>query len=1061
MTSLTPTLFKKSSFTIKTLLALFVTLLALTAVMPTQAYDQPWNGNREDITGIDNTNEDDDCPEGGCPPEPDCNVTQSPVYSARGYLVYTENDIAFANNVSRVHLKRTYNSFDRRAGLFGRGWVTPQEINIARTYKAVTEGNVDGSPKTATEFESVPIFLTEYGRRYKLTETETTCTAPGVLYFSFEKLPDGTFKQVFDQDNDTATFSANGLMLASYSDEAGTTIYYDYDDQSRLIRQIDSDGFALNFSYNEQGFVAQVTDQAGRAWNYSYDDSGNLMQQSDPEGSTKDYSYQTIDNIGYQQSLLTSITDNIDDPRLSVTWSEVLLYGKKAQRVSSYTEEDGRRHSYTYAQSSVSGVPTVRVTKTTRQVNSSAVIETQVFEANRDTYQIVSAVNTTDSTQVAKTYNERSKLISLTDRRGNTTEYTYNDAGRMTSKVELAGTGTAKTTTMSYWNDTDRITAMNEYGSRETRYTYDAHLRMLTQTGRDLVANLEREWTYTYHPNVTDAQGNVRLGQVASIDGPQVGAQDTTTYEYNAQGLVTRINYPLNQSESYTYSLAGQLATMTDINGIITEFSYNSRNQLIQTVRNSRTIQYAYNGQNQLTQITDALGRQLIFSYDSHNQLNRVVFPSGDYFASTYDYQPNRTEVATRYYQADDTLISTDIAYQHPESGLTEQDFIISTSNTVSERRYNALDELIEHTRIGDFSGASRATSTYVYDQEGRLSTINDALNGLTQWSYDTLDRVTQIFDANNANTEYRYTAWNELVELDSPDTGTTTRQLDTAGNVTQHTNANNQQTLYRYDAQNRLSEVDYQGDDLDVALSYDQGSYGQGRLTAVIDGSGSSDYQYDDRGLITQANATIAGVSLNTAYQYNDANQLTQISYPNGGAVKYSYDVAGRLSAVQRVDNTTTTAIISNISWHGPTVNKYQQGNGVETQWTYDAAGRLIGKQFDSASNQFQQQLDNQGQITQQVWARAGSDRAENFEYDLLGRLNSDGSADATLSQLFSYDSVGNRLSQQLDTDTTNYNYEANSNRQSAINTTTIQLDAAGVAYQIAIIKFPKLSVV
>ncbi|MGH1462879.1 MAG: hypothetical protein ACRBB6_12670 [Neptuniibacter sp.] len=71
-------------------------------------------------------------------------------------------------------------------------------MNVARTSKAITEANPDGSPKAETDYQSVPILLTEYGRRYRLEETATGFTTSEVLFFTFEKLPDGGFKQVYE-----------------------------------------------------------------------------------------------------------------------------------------------------------------------------------------------------------------------------------------------------------------------------------------------------------------------------------------------------------------------------------------------------------------------------------------------------------------------------------------------------------------------------------------------------------------------------------------------------------------------------------------------------------------------------------------------------------------------------------------------------------------------------------------------------------------------------------------------------------------------------------------------
>ena len=94
-------------------------LLGLITSFQVFAYDAPWNGGREDITGPGPEPEP-DCESGNCSCPGDGN-TSSPVYTARGYLVWKDVDIVFPTS-TRIGLQRTYNSFDFRAGLFGRGW---------------------------------------------------------------------------------------------------------------------------------------------------------------------------------------------------------------------------------------------------------------------------------------------------------------------------------------------------------------------------------------------------------------------------------------------------------------------------------------------------------------------------------------------------------------------------------------------------------------------------------------------------------------------------------------------------------------------------------------------------------------------------------------------------------------------------------------------------------------------------------------------------------------------------------------------------------------------------
>ncbi|MDH5231490.1 MAG: DUF6531 domain-containing protein [Gammaproteobacteria bacterium] len=781
---------------IHSLSLIFILFVIVNLGMPVFAYDQPWNGFREDITSPD-PDPDPPCPSGNCKCPP--NGTRSPVYVADGSLVWSETDIQFPTN-AQITLTRTYNSFDERSGLFGRGWVTAQESNIARTYRALDEGNADGSPSTATNFGSVPIWLASYGRRYVLQETATHCTPPSVLYFTFEKLADGKFKQVFDDNQSYSIFNENGVLLQTYSDSDGSSIYYVYDQQNRLTQQFDSFGFTLNFIYNDQGFVSEVNDQLGRTWSYSYDEFGRLVEVLDPDGNTRSYTYNLVDNIGYKQHFLTSINDNTDDMVLTVNWAQLAIGLNSQMRVSNYMESDGHRHDYTYTATTYAGVPAIRVNKNTKQVNSSATIETQTFYADASNYQVLYETNSTDSTSKTSKFDSRGNIIEEIDERGNVTQFQYNTQGRITTEIELAGTPQARTISITYWNNTDRVASYNEYGLKETRYTYDANLRVLTETEVDLVSNDQRITAYTYHANSTDAQGNLILGKVATIDGPLPGTGDIQTYAYSQQGLLTQLSNPLNQNVSYSYNAIGQLSSETDVNGVVTNYTYDSRNRVIQTERNNRIFKITYDTQGLIKQMIDELGRTTLIAYDTFNQVNRLDLASGDYKTYSYTYGSNYTEITERYYQANNTLVSSRVSRQDPISKLPLQVFLANMSQQVQNSTYNAYDDVVQKTLYGQFDSGTTSTTTYSYDNEGRLSRVVDHLSNVTDLAYDDFHRTTQVTDANNATTQYAYNAWGDLLQLNSQDTGLTNFQVDSAGNIISQTNANNQTTNFTFD---------------------------------------------------------------------------------------------------------------------------------------------------------------------------------------------------------------------------------------------------------------------
>jgi YD repeat-containing protein len=71
------------------------------------------------------------------------------------------------------------------------------------------------------------------------------------------------------------------------------------------------------------------------------------------------------------------------------------------------------------------------------------------------------------------------------------------------------------------------------------------------------------------------------------------------------------------------------------------------------------------------------------------------------------------------------------------------------------------------------------------------------------------------------------------------------------------------------------------------------------GRVTTMTDSTASESYTYDAYGNVLQLGKTIGSTTYTTNYQYNYANQLSQITYPSGRAVAQNLDTLGRLSSV------------------------------------------------------------------------------------------------------------------------------------------------------------------
>jgi uncharacterized protein (TIGR03437 family) len=175
--------------------------------------------------------------------------------------------------------------------------------------------------------------------------------------------------------------------------------------------------------------------------------------------------------------------------------------------------------------------------------------------------------------------------------------------------------------------------------------------------------------------------------------------------------------------------------------------------------------------------------------------------------------------------------------------------------------------------------------------------------------------------------------------------------------------------------------------------------------------------------------------VTLSTSYTYDAANRIASITYPSGWKVVYAPDTLGRITAVsaQAPGAAAAVPIVSNVTYEpfGP-VTGLKYGNGVAETRSFDLDYRLTAI-IDAGNKQVQNlaygydAADNVLSVTDAIT----SGNTQRLGYDALDRLTS---ATGTYGSLgYSYDAVGNRLTQTVGTAATTYAYTADSNRLAA----------------------------
>ena len=120
----------------------------------------------------------------------------------------------------------------------------------------------------------------------------------------------------------------------------------------------------------------------------------------------------------------------------------------------------------------------------------------------------------------------------------------------------------------------------------------------------------------------------------------------------------------------------------------------------------------------------------------------------------------------------------------------------------------------------------------------------------------------------------------------------------------------------YNYDSLNRLTAIRFPDPSQDTTYTYDEGTYGMGRLNRITDPAGSVNFGYDTRGRLIEKRSMINGLDYTVSSTYTPGNRLNSITYPTGRTVTYPRNSLGKISGVVTTHNSYTTTLINNISY-------------------------------------------------------------------------------------------------------------------------------------------------
>jgi large repetitive protein len=712
---------------------------------------------------------------------------------------------------------------------------------------------------------------------------------------------------------DTTAYDGDGQVTAT-TDGLGNTTKYGYDQLGDQVTMTAPDSSVTAAAYDADGEPLSVTGPTGAQTQSTWDYLGRSLTATQVERST-----------GSGTAAYTT-SDSYND--VSGGW------------LSQQTSPDGASTKYSHDPAGEETALTDGAGNTTshsydslgRQVkvanpDGTATVTGYDSAGNATSVQQLNASGSTLTTTSAA-YDGDGDKLSATDAKGNSTTFTYDPTGLVTQEAQPVSATSGITTSFGYdatgnqtlytdgngnpWWDT-----YNNWGLRESRVEpataqYSTAPNLAFTTAYDADGNPVTE-TEPGGVTVTNTYNNVDELTGQSGTGANAATTPTRTFGYDTAGDLT---------SAATSNTAGSGSNATS-----ESFTYNDRGLVLKASGSVGSTSYGYNGDGLATSVADAAGATS-YTYDTADRLATLADPATGTTA-TYSYNSDSQPTGISHGSGNDTQ---SFGYDSLHR-LTSDALKTSSGTTVASvgYGYDSDGQVTSETTTGL---AGPASSTYTYDQAGRLTSWNNGTS-TTQYGYDSNGNLTQsgsktyTYDARNQMTgdgtgTYTYTA-----------RGTPSTEPSSSGSLAVTFDAYGDQATagtrsYVYDALGRLTS-----DKASTGAGYAFSYVGK---TSAIASDGTSTYTWDPSGSALAGTGVVGGTTAQGVLALTNAHgdvvgQFTAAGTTLNGSK--AYDPWGT--------TTTTTGTISGLL-------------GYQSGWTDTAAAKTLmgARWYNSGSGDF-----------------------------------------------------------------------------------------------------------
>ena len=922
---------------------------------------------------------------------------QSGAYAPTGNYSQEFTDMTALSPAGDVAIKRTYNSQDTENSVFNQGWT------LSICAKLTDEGN--GYKKIKLPDGSTCTFLEKNGTyeaqdsRHTLTKNEDgsyVLKSKSMVEYRFST--DGKIQTMIDRYGNTTRFetNANGDITVmtepsgkrytfSYSDgkltsirdeSAGTAIAYEYTN-GRLSKTISPSGVCTYFDYDGNGLLCKISDHDGNLVNaITYDSDKRVSSLTDENGNKSSYTYDMAQGK-------TTITDSWG--RQKVQWYDSTFNVTKNQ------DAEGGITSTEY--NMTNGMNRYNEQRAVTDRNG----RNTYYE--RDDRGNVTKQSNPDGSYKLYTYDEFNNIIKERDENGNYTYSVYDESG-----VKL----------LKQVKPLDGVSEYSETANQEdfavTAYEYYGDEYAVKGLIKSKIEPEGRITEFTYYDN--------GMLKTSTVKDSKDKTSATTEYHYNAKGLTDYEIAPDGTKTVYEYDSDGNIRKLTTGNAS-SVIEYDNAGRKIKEIspaeyaKNGASAKgqtYTYYPSGKIKSKTDALGNTTAYTYDLYGNLTLQTNPDGSAYKYIYDGISRKTKEYFMDKSADDFALTNEYSYSvdsGKNSQTTEKIWLDSENSVTTVNTIDFRENLVQQLRA---DGTSISKS---YDGKGNIISETDANGNTKEYAYNALDKVIREkipFDMNYQYKKYTYdAAGNKLSEE-------ITNQA--SGQAEKYA-----LTKYTYNSRGMLtSAAGYDNGKIKSAAQYVYDKSGNkirvytglSELLTIngiddVTPNGDNDYavrkyEYDFLGNVTKA---VDALGNSETYSYDENGNRVSYTDRNGNTISYTYDSMNNLTG-KSVQGSSYRYMYDSMG------NKTAVDGDYHAKYSYDSKRNLLTETADGYVKSYT--YDLQGNTTSFNLSYNGSDKIKTqYSYDNMARLSAVCDGENEIAK-YTYDNNGNRSSVTYD---------------------------------------------